>query len=136
MRNKRFCAFAALSAFVICGPRAAASPHLHRIDGTEIPLHISDSVVSLLFVALPQPLDSSAFAGERPELRDDYPVRNLGGGLYIFGVELGLDIVSITCCGPTRCRWSTPESSIPGEPFGKSSVGASLHLGTDRPYCR
>jgi len=82
-----------LPVFVIGTQGVMAGPYLHSLDGTRIELQISDSVVSVLFVT--PALDSSAFARERPELRDDGTVPGPGGGVYVFAIEPGLDPVSV-----------------------------------------
>jgi hypothetical protein len=95
MRNKWLCAMTILSAFVICGPGVAADSHLHRPDGTLIELQMSDSLVSLLFVASAQLTDSSTFARERPELRDNGPAYGPGRSIHTFAIEPGLNPVSV-----------------------------------------
>jgi hypothetical protein len=95
MRIGSLLLLAALLGLPIFAHNTANAYHLHHLDGSVAELQVADSLVSILFATAPLAFDSSAFARERPELRDDAPVANLGRGIYIFAVEPGSVIPTV-----------------------------------------
>jgi len=95
MRIGSLLLLAALLGLPIFTHDTANAYHLHHLDGSVAELQATDSLVTILFATAPLAFDSLAFARERPELRDDALVKNLGRGIYIFAVEPGSAISSI-----------------------------------------
>jgi subtilisin family serine protease len=89
MKARLLLLFAAPLALPLFAYSSTWAYHQHRLDGSPLEFQVADTLVSLLFAPSAATIDSSAFARERPELRDDSPVRNVGGGIFVFAVTPG-----------------------------------------------